>query len=67
MNKPCFECDMDLDKSKILVDLAFFSSVLVIMKTCLYKFDPIKLHFYIVKLGFTEVYFIFLFLSKNID
>ena len=38
-----------------------------ITKTCLYNFDPIKLHFYIVKLGFTGVYIIFLFLLKNID
>ena len=28
-------------------------------KTYLYNFDPLKLHFYIVKLGFTEVYIIF--------
>ena len=28
-------------------------------KTYLYKFDPIKPHFYIVKLGLTGVYFIF--------
>ena len=34
------------------------------MKTYLYKFDPLKPHFYIVKLGFTGVYIIFL---KNID
>ena len=26
----------------------------------LYNFDPLKLHFYIVKLGFTGVYIIFL-------
>ena len=31
-----------------------------ITKTCLYNFDPLKPHFYIVKLGFTEVYIIFL-------
>ena len=31
-----------------------------ITKTCLYNFDPIKPHFYIVKLGFTGVYIIFL-------
>ena len=37
-----------------------------IMKTRLYNFDPLKPHFYIVKLGFTGVY-IFLFLLKNID
>ena len=32
----------------------------VITKTCLYNFDPLKPHFYIVKLGFTGVYIIFL-------
>ena len=31
-----------------------------IMKTCLYNFDPLQPHFYIVKLGFTGVYIIFL-------
>ena len=34
---------------------------------CLYTFDPLKPHIYIVKLGFTGVYIIFLFLLKNID
>ena len=38
-----------------------------ITKTCLYYLDPLKPHFYIVKLGFTGVYIIFLFLLKNID
>ena len=39
-----------------------------ITKTCPYNFDPLKPHFYIVKLGFTVVYIIFfLFLQKNID
>ena len=38
----------------------------VITKTWLYNFDPLKPHFYIVKLGFTGVY-IFLFLLENID
>ena len=32
-----------------------------------YNFDPLKPHFYIVKLGLTGVYIIFLFLLKNID
>ena len=41
--------------------------VTIITKTCLYNFDPLKPHFYIVKLGFTGVYIIFLFLLKNID
>ena len=39
----------------------------IITKTCLYNFDPLKPHFYIVKLGFTGVCIIFLFLLKNID
>ena len=31
-----------------------------ITKTRLYNFDPLKPHFYIIKLGFTGVYIIFL-------
>ena len=31
-----------------------------ITKTCLYDIDPLKPHFYIVKLGFTGVYVIFI-------
>ena len=38
-----------------------------ITKTRLYSFDPLKPHFYIVKLGFTGVYIIFLILLENID
>ena len=37
------------------------------MKTYLYNFDPIKPHFYIVKLGFTGVDIIFLMSAQNID
>ena len=36
-------------------------------KTCLYNFDPVKPHFYIVKLGFTGVYIIFLVSAQKID
>ena len=39
----------------------------VITKTCLNNFDPLKPHFYIVKLGFTGVYIIFLISAQNID
>ena len=39
----------------------------IITKTCLYSFDPLKPHFYIVKLGFTGVYIIFLILLEHID
>ena len=35
--------------------------------TYLYNFDPLKPHFYIVKLGFTGVYIIFLISAENID
>ena len=37
----------------------------VITKTCLYNFDPLKPHFYIVKLGFTGVYIIFLISAQK--
>ena len=36
-----------------------------IMKTCLYNLDPLKPHFYIVKLGFTGVYIIFLISAQK--
>ena len=38
-----------------------------ITKTCLYNFDPLKPHFYIVKLGFTGVYISFLISAQNLD
>ena len=44
---------------------AVFSFVSVITKICLYNFDPFKPHFYIVKLGFTGVYIIFLITASK--
>ena len=41
--------------------------VLSITKTRLYNSDPLKPHFYIVKLGLTGVYIIFLISALNID
>ena len=38
-----------------------------ITKTYLYNFDPLKPHFYIVKLGFTGVYISFLISAQNIN
>ena len=38
-----------------------------VTKTCLHNFDPLKPHFYIVKLGFTGLYINFLGSAKNID
>ena len=35
-----------------------------ITKTCLFNFDPLKPHFYIVRLGLTGVYTIFSYFSK---
>ena len=37
----------------------------VITKTYLYNFDPLKPHFYIVKLGFTGVYIIFVISAQK--
>ena len=36
-----------------------------VTKTCLYNFDPLKPHFYIVKLGFTRVHIIFLISAQK--
>ena len=38
-----------------------------ITKTCLYNFDPLEPHFYMVKLRFAGVYTIFLISAQNID
>ena len=40
---------------------------LYITKTYLYNFDPLKPHFYIVKLGFAGVQAIFLISAQNMD
>ena len=47
--------------------LHIMCSSVIITKTCLYNFDPLKPHFYIEKLGFTGVYIIFLISAQNID
>ena len=51
----------------VSVDIWHFSFKFLITKTYLYNFDPLKPHFYIVKLGFTGVYIIFLISAQNID
>ena len=38
-----------------------------ITKTCPYNFDPLKPHFYIVKLGYTGVCIIFRISAQNMD
>ena len=71
-----FHCDIPLIKQRTSVRTEHFffyrtfegGSSLVITKTCLNNFDPLKPHFYKVKLGFIGVYIIFfLFQLKNID
>ena len=37
----------------------------IIKKSCLFNVDPVKPHFYIVKLGFTGVYIIFLISAQK--
>ena len=60
-----FSCDLAADH----IEPFCFVSIqcIYITKTCLYNFDPLKSHFYIVKLGFTGVYIIFLISAQNID
>ena len=42
-----------------LLALWLIKTYKLIRKTCLYNFDPLKPHFYLVKLGFTGVFIIF--------
>ena len=52
----------------VIMDFAkAFDKRLIITKTCLYNFDPLKPHFYTVKLGFPGVYNIFRISAQNID
>ena len=53
------------DNSYLLEKLFDNLVVPVITKICLYNFDPLKPHFYIVKLGLTGVYIIFLISAQN--
>ena len=47
--------------------MGYSALFLYIMKSCPCNVYPLTPHFYIVKLGFTGVYIIFLFLIHNID
>ena len=66
----CFFCLFFFFTYSILsvFDKSLYSAIKqFITKTCLYNFDPLKPHFYIVKLGFTGVNIIFLISAENID
>ena len=58
---------MDANRNVIIsVSCLWHNAVIyVITKTRLYNFDLLKPHFYIVKLGFTGVYIIFLISAQN--
>ena len=60
-------CTYDRNRIKIKKVNVVLTLPFCITKTCLYNFDPLKPHFYIVKLGFTGVCIIFLISAKNID
>ena len=49
-------------KLGFVISVRFFQ---YITKTRLYDFDPLNPHFYIVKLGFTGVYIIFLISAQK--
>ena len=51
--------------NKIQFKLLLRSLIKIIRKTYLYNFDPLKLHFYIVKLGLQGYTLFFLFLLKK--
>ena len=60
-------CFCELGGSLFLRVGWFTVSASCITKRCLYNFDPLKPHFYTVKLGFTGIYIIFLISAQNID
>ena len=49
-NASCMFCDIRITRDHVCTYLVY------ITKTYLYNYDPLKSHFYIVKLGFTGVY-----------
>ena len=60
-----FICNCEM--SRFLWPRCCFLSLGIITKTRQYNFDPLKPHCYIVKLGFTGVYIIFLITARNIN
>ena len=68
LHKPA-KCSVFSPYNDVISECSIFSSIyglyITITKTCLYNFDPLKPHFYIVKLGFTVVYIIFLISAQK--
>ena len=65
VNKKIKEVQNSLGLLGLLVAITALNLQVCIMKACLYNFDPRKPHFYIVKLGFTGVYIIFLISAQK--
>ena len=68
MAKNLPKCSFILIKGKNCskIDLVMVDQkIRITTKTCLYNFDPLKPHFYIVKLGFTGVCIIFLISAQK--
>ena len=65
----CHCYDLSTDKTKFLTDntgcVTREKVYFIITKTRLYSFDPLKPHFYLVKLGFTGVYIISLIFAQK--
>ena len=59
---------LDTASSRICIrNFSVYCVFLFITKTSLYNIDPLKPHFYVVKLGFIGVYVIFLISGQNTD
>ena len=68
LNRRVFVMTFSLDLAHMYYSLGgMYLFSYTITKTYLYNFDPLKPHFYIVKLGFTGVYTIFLISAQTID
>ena len=59
----CLEQKYEKYQSFLSENLQFLE--VYITKTYLYNFDPLKPHFYVVKLGFTGVYIIFIISAQK--
>ena len=69
VNAYTYKCTVCVCNNRLRIRICDICTLtgLCITKTYLYNFDPLKPHFYTVKLGFTGVSFFFLFLLRNID
>ena len=68
VSRSSHDCSL-LNQLDACLSMSVFGTIVVlfvaITKTCLYNFDPLKPHFYIVKLGFTGVYIIFFISARR--